>query len=159
MTMTEEQRKQFWKAVDGDGPRNWYENLNHTTMESFFSDISLAISATYNRLRHDQEYLARMCYARYTQDVAEPYPWESFYQQVRIETDKALDYYAEHGFEQFTYRLFDTQQSAVGVTLYGDEWYKYHANKNKFLYLATFVGFVYAATFELVERSTHGNDN
>lgn len=94
----------------------------------------------------------------HTQDVAEPYPWESFYQRVRIETDKALDYYAEHGFEQFTYRLFDVQLSAIGIVLCGDEWYE-DSNKDRFLLLATFVGYVYAATFELVERSTHGNNS
>lgn len=158
MSMSEEQMKQFWEAVVGDGPREWYENLNHATMESFFSDMSLAISATYNRLRHDQEYLARMCYARYTQDVAEPYPWESFYQRVRIETDKALDYFNEHGFEHFTLKLFDVQLSAIGIMLCGDKWYE-DSNKVRFLSLATFVGYVYAATFELVERSTHGNDS
>lgn len=158
MSMTEEQRKQFWEAVDGDGPREWYENPDHTSMESFFADLTLAISATYSKLRHDQEYLARMCYARYTQDVAEPYPWESFYQRVRIETDKALDYYAEHGFEHFTHRLFDAQLSAIGITLEGTKFYK-NNNKERFLLLATFVGFVYAATFELVERSTRGDDN
>lgn len=158
MSMSEEQMKQFWEAVVGDGPRYWYENLNHATMESFFSDMSLAISATYNRLRHDQEYLARMCYARYTQDVAEPYPWESFYQRVRIETDKALDYFNEHGFEHFTLKLFDVQLSAIGIVLYGDKWYE-DSNKYRFLSLATFVGYVYAATFELVERSTHGNNS
>lgn len=158
MSMTEEQREQFWDAVNGDGPRDWYESFGHTTMESFFADMSLAISATYNRLRHDQEYLARMCYARYTQDVAEPYPWESFYQRVRIETDKARDYYAEHGFEHFTHKLFDVQLSAIGIVLCGDEWYE-DSNMDRFLMLATFVGYVYAATFELTERSTHGNDS
>lgn len=159
MSMTEEQRKLFWEAVDGDDTREWYENPNHTSMESFFADLTLAISATYSKLRHDQEYLARMCYTMYKQGIDKPYPWESFYQRVRIETDKALDYYAEHGFEQFTFRLFDTQHSAIGVTLYDDEWYKYGDNKGMFLYLATFVGYVYAATFELTERSTHGDDN
>lgn len=158
MAMTEEQRKQFWEAVNGDGPRDWYENHAHVTMESFFSDMALAIAATYNRLRHDQEYLARMCYARYTQDVAEPYPWDGFYIRVKLETDKALDYYAEHGFEHFTHKLFDTQLSAVGITLYGNDWYE-NSDKDRFLLLATFVGYVYAATFELVERSTYGNDN
>lgn len=158
MTMTEAQRKQFWDAVDGEGPREWYENPAHTSMESFFADLTLAISATYSRLRHDQEYLARMCYARYTQDVAEPYPWESFYQRVRIETDKALDHYAEQGFEHFTHRLFDAQLSAISVTLKGDKFYK-NSNKERFLMLATFVGYVYAVTFVLVERSTRGDDN
>lgn len=158
MSMTEEQRKLFWDAVNGDGPREWYENPAHVTIESFFSDLSLAISATYNRLRHDQEYLARMCYARYTRDVDEPYPWESFLQGVRIETDKALDYYAEHGFERFTFKLFDAQFAAISITLYGDKYYK-NSNKERFLLLAMLVGFIYTATFELVERSTRGDNN
>lgn len=61
-------------------------------MESFFADLTLAISASYSKLRHDQEYLARMCYTRY-----KPYSWEDFYQRVRIETDRALEYFHERG--------------------------------------------------------------